>query len=65
MFAMYIASNEVLGVCPVPVPLRLCVLCVLCVKNKVLPGFPGCGTHRSKVGDEMPVTEAPFSGKTR
>jgi hypothetical protein len=31
----------------------------------VLPGFPGRGTHRSKVGDEMPVTEAPFSGKTR
>ena len=26
---------------------------------------PGCGTHRSKVGDEMPATEAPFSGKTR
>ena len=24
----------------------------------VLPGLPGCGTHRSKVGDEMPVTEA-------
>ena len=28
MSAMYIASNEVLGVCPVPVPLRPCVLCV-------------------------------------